>query len=247
MPTMVKYICGNCGKEFERQKGKHENNKSGLQFCTHACSSSWKSGKNHPQWKGAKQMHVCDECGCRFERYSTQVNGEKSFCTPQCHGKWASKNRKGQNSPSWKGKVRVSCDNCGNSLDRYPSQVAFGPHNFCNAQCRSGWLSKYNSGSNNVSFKGGYGDIYYGPNWARQKKEARSRDGHKCRHCGITEKKLSRKLDVHHITPFRDFGYDWEVNENYKEANKLSNLICLCPSCHKRAEEGQIPIQPSLL
>ena len=28
-------------------------------------------------------------------------------------------------------------------------------------------------------------------------------------------------------------------NENYRMANKIDNLITLCPSCHRRAEAGQ--------
>jgi predicted HNH restriction endonuclease len=38
-------------------------------------------------------------------------------------------------------------------------------------------------------------------------------------------------LDVHHILPIRYFE-----EENYKEANKLSNLISLCEVCHTTAE-----------
>ena len=29
------------------------------------------------------------------------------------------------------------------------------------------------------------------------------------------------------------------VNENYRVANQLDNLVTLCPSCHRRAELGQ--------
>jgi predicted HNH restriction endonuclease len=36
-------------------------------------------------------------------------------------------------------------------------------------------------------------------------------------------------LDVHHIIPFRKFGID-----RYREANKISNLISLCNSCHSK-------------
>lgn len=46
-------------------------------------------------------------------------------------------------------------------------------------------------------------------------------------------------LHVHHVRPFRDFGYLPGRNSNYKQANELDNLVTLCPSCHRRAEEGQ--------
>jgi DEAD/DEAH box helicase domain-containing protein len=44
---------------------------------------------------------------------------------------------------------------------------------------------------------------------------------------------------VHHIRPFRDYGYVRRENENYLQANQVDNLVTLCPSCHRRAEAGQ--------
>jgi DEAD/DEAH box helicase domain-containing protein len=44
---------------------------------------------------------------------------------------------------------------------------------------------------------------------------------------------------VHHITPFRAFGYAPGLNDLYQLANRLDNLITLCPSCHRRAERAR--------
>jgi len=74
-----------------------------------------------------------------------------------------------------------------------------------------------------------------GPNWERQRNRARARDGYRCRHCGAPERP-GRAHHVHHIRPFRTFGYVRGENENYLEANRLSNLITLCPTCHRRVE-----------
>ena len=74
----------------------------------------------------------------------------------------------------------------------------------------------------------------YGPNWASQRKLALERDGHACRTCGA-----GGLLHVHHIRPFREYGYVRGQNEHYREANHVGNLITLCPSCHRRAEQGQ--------
>ncbi|MDT8305449.1 MAG: DUF1998 domain-containing protein, partial [Anaerolineae bacterium] len=41
------------------------------------------------------------------------------------------------------------------------------------------------------------------------------------------------------VRPFREFGYLPGRNENYRQANRLSNLVTLCAACHRRAEEGQ--------
>lgn len=78
----------------------------------------------------------------------------------------------------------------------------------------------------------------YGPNWEKQRQEALARDGYRCRTCGA-EARPGQGLHVHHIRPFREFGYVPGSNDRHLQANRLSNLLTLCPSCHRRAEEGQ--------
>ncbi len=75
-----------------------------------------------------------------------------------------------------------------------------------------------------------------GPNWAQQRNRARARDGNSCRHCGAPERP-NRAHDVHHLEPFRTFGYVRGKNERYLEANRLENLVTLCTSCHRRVEK----------
>ncbi|MEK6575009.1 MAG: DEAD/DEAH box helicase, partial [Chloroflexota bacterium] len=81
----------------------------------------------------------------------------------------------------------------------------------------------------------------YGPNWEAQRNAARARDGYRCRECGAAEPTPPPppQHHVHHIRPFREFGYVRGQNENYKLANELDNLITLCPSCHHRVESVQ--------
>jgi DEAD/DEAH box helicase domain-containing protein len=74
-----------------------------------------------------------------------------------------------------------------------------------------------------------------GPNWERQRNRARARDGYRCRHCGVSER-ADRAHDVHHVEPFRTFGYVRGKNEQYLVANRLENLVTLCRSCHRRVE-----------
>jgi DEAD/DEAH box helicase domain-containing protein len=74
-----------------------------------------------------------------------------------------------------------------------------------------------------------------GPNWEQQRNRARGRDGHRCRHCGVPERP-ERAHDVHHIQPFRSFGYVRDKNDHYLDANRLENLVTLCRSCHRRVE-----------
>jgi len=75
----------------------------------------------------------------------------------------------------------------------------------------------------------------YGPNWPEQRDKARARDGYRCRTCGAPERE-NQQHDVHHIRPFREYGYIPGANEAYLIANRLDNLITLCPTCHRRAE-----------
>jgi DEAD/DEAH box helicase domain-containing protein len=40
---------------------------------------------------------------------------------------------------------------------------------------------------------------------------------------------LGRQLDVHHLIPYTSF-------KSNLEANKLENLVSLCPACHPKLE-----------
>ncbi len=79
----------------------------------------------------------------------------------------------------------------------------------------------------------------YGPSWAAQRSAARVRDGCRCRQCGLSEEDAGRQHDVHHIRPFRTFGYVRGENENHLQANRLDNLITLCRRCHHAVERAQ--------
>jgi DEAD/DEAH box helicase domain-containing protein len=76
---------------------------------------------------------------------------------------------------------------------------------------------------------------HYGPNWEQQRKAVRARDGHRCTQCGAPEPR-GQEHDVHHLTPFRAFGYIPGLNDNYLLANRLENLVLVCRTCHRRIE-----------
>jgi len=67
----------------------------------------------------------------------------------------------------------------------------------------------------------------YGPNWSTQRDRARARDGYRCVSCGVPEE--GHAHHVHHKVPFRTFS-------SYLEANRIANLVTLCPRCHRRVE-----------
>lgn len=67
----------------------------------------------------------------------------------------------------------------------------------------------------------------YGADWNRIRTIVRQRDRFACQVCGVQE--TGKAHHVHHKIPFRAFL-------SIHEANRLDNLITLCPQCHKRAE-----------
>jgi DEAD/DEAH box helicase domain-containing protein len=77
----------------------------------------------------------------------------------------------------------------------------------------------------------------YGPNWQEQRVKVLERDGYRCRTCGAAADDFA--LHIHHIRPFREYGYIPGVNDAYLRANDVENLVTLCSGCHRRAEAGQ--------
>ncbi len=69
----------------------------------------------------------------------------------------------------------------------------------------------------------------YGPQWGRIREAVRARDNFTCAICGLPEGE--RQHHVHHKIPFRNFAHR-------DEANRMENLITLCPSCHQQAEQN---------
>jgi len=62
-----------------------------------------------------------------------------------------------------------------------------------------------------------------GLSWKTQRKLAWERDNLICKHCG--KKDELRRPDVHHILP-------WPISQSHA----LDNLLCLCRSCHSKAD-----------
>ncbi len=81
----------------------------------------------------------------------------------------------------------------------------------------------------------GSSSLYYGPQWPQQRARVIDRDGRQCACCETDRDVVDPDLNVHHITPAREFIPD-DGQPNYEAMNALSNLISLCPSCHSRFE-----------
>jgi DEAD/DEAH box helicase domain-containing protein len=69
----------------------------------------------------------------------------------------------------------------------------------------------------------------YGSQWQDIRVSILQRDAYRCQVCGIYLP--GEQLHVHHKIPFRTFG-------DIRTANHPSNLVSLCPPCHRRAEQN---------
>ncbi|MFN2194563.1 MAG: DEAD/DEAH box helicase [Anaerolineales bacterium] len=69
----------------------------------------------------------------------------------------------------------------------------------------------------------------YGPNWNTIRAIVLARDDFRCQVCGLEAS--ASVLHIHHKVPFRAF-------DTYHEANQLTNLVTLCPVCHRKVEQN---------
>ncbi len=100
-----------------------------------------------------------------------------------------------------------------------------------NLQTTGYWITLSNAAVEGLRSSGAWTNDpnNYGPDWPRIRLAVRTRDGFRCRVCGTPEN--GREHDVHHKTPFRTFT-------SPAEANRLDNLVTLCPACHRKAEQN---------
>lgn len=240
----IEFVCEQCKKTFQ----DYPSNKIGhaAYFCSRTCQGAWqtetRTREQSPSWKGIQTSAECQWCHTTYIR---KYRGHR-FCSKECKFKWMSATYHGPTSPSWKGvSAPRPCEQCGVMFRPHSGKKGIQPR-FCSRACKGIWHSKNIVAERHPNWRGGEID-YYGPNWKSQKKAARNRDGYKCRNCGTKKGQKRKALDVHHITPFREFGYIYGENDHYLQANDLTNLITLCPKCHKKAEHHKIAIQLWLL
>lgn len=241
---MQAYTCAQCGSTFQ----DYPSNRTGhtRYYCSRKCLSAWQAehrrGENSATWKGGAVTRVqCMQCGKQYDALNKQLRRfPRTFCSRACKHQWHGANHRGENSPSWKGgAVQLSCVECGNIFERARSGLRPNSRYFCGRACKGAWQSKNIVAEKSPRWTGGKAE-YYGPNWIKQAREARRRDGHRCRACGSQKGQKNKALDVHHIRAFKSFGYVLGQNDHYIAANDLANLVTLCPACHKAAEAGAL-------
>lgn len=233
--------CRECGKVFNPGLGARG------QYCSIKCAGvgRGKSLKGRKRPDMAKpRLHLrnrvektCINCGALYESPLHRKDRSK-YCSKQCRLAYDKENKK-------KTHYKTICDQCGKVLSRTLRSRGRSKNIFCDKTCKGLWMSQNKTGENHASWKGGTSPTYYGPDWYSQRRKAIARDGHRCQICRKSSAK--KLLHVHHIIPFKTFNYVAHENENHKAANRLSNLVTLCASCHQKVEKGIIPFQPFLL
>jgi transposase len=191
------------------------------------------SGKGNPMYKGKVEFE-CDFCGSTNHTDENRIS-EHNFCGRECFGNWLS-NKTGEDHHRYS-RVEVECEYCGERkmvMSSLENKNGWG--NFCDRECRGKWMSNNIVGENHHRYDEDSVN-YYGPSWVLQRKKARKRDRFKCQMCGVDERDLGFIPHCHHRDAFKNYGV-----ENHKEANRMDNLILLCPSCHGKWEK--MPVQP---
>lgn len=168
---------------------------------------------------------TCDICGKPFQ---ARPKKKQRYCGVECRN-LADRTRQER-----------TCLICGKKFTKVPAVIATGRGKYCSNECRYVAESLNRRAENSPFWKGG-ARINRGPNWSSQRRLARQRDGNVCQYCQRAPKPGEKRFHIHHIVPYRAFDGDYEA------ANHLSNLITLCPQCHKKAEFGKITIRPKSL
>lgn len=211
MATTVKVICQECGKVFCVVSERAMTAK----YCSMAC--------RQPRFDKA-----CAVCGKTYT--VNRSRKDSKFCSVECFhkGQVGTPRASGEKHYKWKAENEVICEKCGKPFRNWHKKRSV---KYCSLRCKASSQSR----ENHPNWKGGESP-YYGPGWDTQRRLARRRDGYKCQRCGMSQKDNGRALDVHHIKPFRTFGYIPGENDNYLQANELDNLICYCKVCHTAVE-----------
>lgn len=170
----------------------------------------------------------CIVCGITFP--TPDPKKIRQTCSDACIGKLRSMTNKGRHRGKAIGPtVEIICEACGNSFLVFPCRKETA--RFCCNKCRLKWFAHHQPTGENHPYWTGGARQYRGASWKKARSKARKRDNYTCQNC--FKKPKSELVHVHHIIPFKKFG-----SKQHIKANNLDNLICLCRSCHMKAERA---------
>lgn len=217
---LLKFKCPQCGIAFER-KTKGEGKR---QFCSSVCSNRY----NNKEDKTKKKEYTCKFCKNKFIDW---VYRNTIFCSNICKSKYGARQPKPK-ARKPESFVTKSCEVCNKKYTVHKIFTEKRNSRFCSKECRAVQKSIDMTGEGNHNYIPPHlraKPIKYGKNWKSQSSKARKRDNYTCQKCGDvwSKDKYDKKFHVHHIVSVREF-------DDYRDANKLNNLVTLCPSCHRK-------------
>jgi hypothetical protein len=132
---MKKWICNQCGKEFQSKK-------KSPRFCSKDCKNRYQSihnrGANNPFYKD-KIKRICQTCGKEFEVHPSVVeHGHGKFCSKECMIT----------------RITKKCEECGKEITISPHRIKAGFGKYCSQACQGKARSKIYVGENHPNYKG---------------------------------------------------------------------------------------------
>lgn len=220
---MTAIRCATC--EIEFQVPNYRATKA--RYCSRVCMAVGYSQRPAFYVPPTNKVSVsCETCGITFEVIASRVtHGRGRHCSPECQYKAAIGSDPDTDLRSF------TCLACAKPFVLRASTVRHrdGAGKYCSRACRD----VHRKGPNHPGFISGSAGDHRGPNWQSQKRKAKRRDGHICQHCHADEltvkERFGQPLHVHHIRPYHRFAC-------YQDANRLENLVTLCPRCHRKAD-----------
>lgn len=117
--------------------------------------------------------------------------------------------------------MTVVCPGCQQPHDRSVANAT----DFCRSCVQTGERNNQWRGGHRYWQEGKLGRDKDGLSWKIQRQLAWDRDNYTCQDCGKTREQMGCKPHVDHVIPYR-----------ISRSHALDNLLCRCPSCHKKAE-----------
>lgn len=170
---------------------------------------------------------TCEICGKEFESWNRK-SGIAKYCSQKCYGAHLKRTKSHDfgNVYNYDPTLPiVPCETCGKPIRQNNGKRQRNmSHHFCSRECYYAFRSKEYRGDKHPQWRGGI-SYHRGLKWKSLRDKVRERDNYTCQDCGRHESEFKEHLHAHHIIPYDCFN-------SSKHANKLSNLIALCRSCH---------------
>lgn len=231
--------CEYCGKQLRKRAVKNRKGEfCKVIYCNNECYYEHRSVLTKEKYYCDT---ICNGCGISFRaRVKDLEKGNSKYCSDSC--------RRIHKKANPRNCVRCNCFFTPLRFHNAANKLISNSHGkTCSHECHMAWISENEERKEKISlaFKGekhpnwqggvsrGYGS-YRGENWKKQRQKALKRDGYKCIVCGMTNdehmEKYGNGLHVNHIEPFHNIN-------NYKVANRISNLETLCVKHHGLRED----------